>query len=615
MHLTDVERGWHFGASTTEMDQIVNFRLEDMARSLAREAPGLWMFKQLVCLSIMMCSVNQKCNALQSIIGVFLKSCNTPQRVIECLHHMGISVSQQSILFAINSLSQEATDTIRAMGQTLTVGYTYDNVDIDFKHSTSTIENVGDTLAHLTAGFVFRLDHGATPDMFKCSDSLYSHNHGPTYFHQYRERYSDPDEIEKIPVVKLCYTPCRMMDISEASVEGNINVISSLLAQAGVGDPRDVSDSQAQSIVDITRHVLLFHGDLGTYERVMSILEHRSLETTPVRRFQFMVFIFGLFHLKMAAADAIWRIFIKDKSSHSDPTSLMYFVSKMRPHDSGKIASGPRFRQMHEVITRAGVALRLDAWREAASARNAEWTTLEKFAASQPSPQLLEEMAIELVRAHASSERDQVFENTGLLHRYLSLYEELSYGMNSGDIGRVEAVYPQWTLLFKATGKHKYAAAIINSMRIIRYNTLVNPTGQPGKFRALDWIQEDNNLKTKVIHGGSNSNYTKEHVIKESVLINLYRSCHANIERNFHLSALTTAHAPADIAMTMRIVCELMTASRPNYFEAGRKCRFAVPDMINKGQVALNEGYTVGEEQAEGGIDFEDINEDDIAVD
>lgn len=34
--------------------------------------------------------------------------------------------------------------------------------------------------------------------------------------------------------------------------------------------------------------------------------------------------------------------------------------------------------------------------------------------------------------------------------------------------------------------------------RAIRYNMLVNPKGKPACFRAVDWVQEFNNLLTKV---------------------------------------------------------------------------------------------------------------------
>ncbi|KAL1749597.1 hypothetical protein FB107DRAFT_294922 [Schizophyllum commune] len=570
--LTDIEHGWHFKATSASKDQIMSVQLEDMARSISQDAPELWRFlgallrgrkrceeadedgdvvmtgpsaatqrrreytasmKQLVCTSILMHGTNQKCNAFQSIIGIYLKSCNTPERVVDCLHRMGLSISQDSIYNAVNSLSSEATENLREMGQSLTVGYTYDNMDINFALATSSIDNLGDTLAHMTAGFVFHLDHGATPEMFACSDQLYEHSpynprhliqdrpqysfsfisqlhredptaaphpsglsrrdrfnrwkflytlvhDGPEYFHQFRSVLKGPELIDPIPLVKLRSAPLRMMDKSEASVSGNIDVISDILRQAGLGDVHDVANTRAQAhLVDITRYVLLFHGDLGTYERVMSVIEHRSLESTPFRRFQFIVFIFGLFHLKMAAADAIWRIFLRNKCGKGDPNSVLHLVSLMRPHDSNKIGSNPRFRQMHEVIMHVGAVLRLDAWREAAGSR-APYSSLDEFAASKPSLDDLEAAASLLVLSHVprgcdtydarhkpSAARDGVFENTALIHRYFLLYEELSDAMNTGDIGRVEVVFAPWVLLFKATGKHKYANAMIKSLSIL----------------------------------------------------------------------------------------------------------------------------------------------------
>ncbi|KAI5822356.1 hypothetical protein K523DRAFT_288205 [Schizophyllum commune Tattone D] len=635
--------------------------------------------------------VNQKCNAFQAIIGIYLKSCNTPERVVDCLSRMGLSISQDSVYNAVDSLSREATETLQTMGRSLIVGYNYDNLDFNFAHATSTIENAGDTLAHFTAGFMFYLDHGASPRIFECSEHLYRYSQynpnrivtpvvqhpfitisniheesphpsglsrrqrfdawvflstliefGPEYFRKFRGVFSAPESVEKIPVVKLRCAPCRTMNISEASVSGNINVVGDLLRQAGVGDPGDNDRSASDAdLVDITRHILLFHGDLGTYERVQSILKHRSIEKTPYRRFQFMFFVFGLFHLKMAAADAIWRIFLKDKSSHGDPTSLMHLVSIMRPNDSLKIGSNPRFRQMHEVITRIGAVFRLDAWREAAARRNPQWTTLELFATAQPSAALLQEIAYELVRAHVptgentfdlhiqpSQSRDQAYGNTAQLHRYFLLYEELSYGMNHGDIGRVESVYPEWILLFKATGKHKYASAMTESLstlyadyfpadlrRIIRYNMLVNPAGKAGKFRALDWVQEEKNLHTKIIHGGSNSNYTQEHVIKESVLIDLYRSCHEDMDQNFNLTSLTTAHAPANLDISMRVASDSLKTSRPHDRQPGRRSNFHIPDMLDLGMAKLWEPIVDAEDRTmEDGLNCTTIDSDDIAV-
>ncbi|KAF8183269.1 hypothetical protein K438DRAFT_1444381, partial [Mycena galopus ATCC 62051] len=85
--------------------------------------------KTAVMISIMMQSRNSKCNALESVFGIFLHSTNTPEKVIQALAHMGISISPTAIHRAIHSLSGETFETLRDMGETLLVGYAYDNFD------------------------------------------------------------------------------------------------------------------------------------------------------------------------------------------------------------------------------------------------------------------------------------------------------------------------------------------------------------------------------------------------------------------------------------------------------------------------------------------------------
>src|ERR1700678_2790378 len=124
-------------------------------------------------ISIMMQSRNAKCNVLESVFGIFLHLTNTPQKVIQVLSHMGISISISAIHTAIHSLSLETHETLRAMGQTLIVGYAYDNFDIDFKTAVPTIEKIGDTLTHLTSGTLIMLEHGVQQEDLMCSEELW----------------------------------------------------------------------------------------------------------------------------------------------------------------------------------------------------------------------------------------------------------------------------------------------------------------------------------------------------------------------------------------------------------------------------------------------------------
>ncbi|KAI5999085.1 hypothetical protein EDD15DRAFT_2160888, partial [Pisolithus albus] len=117
--------------------------------------------------------LNQKSNALQSLLGLFLQSAHAPYKVIDTLAHLGISVSTDTINRAIQSLSQESQNSLQRLGQSLLASYTYDNFDVDLKHDTLTVEKSNDSLKHLTSGLMFPLVHGVTLDDLKCSEDLW----------------------------------------------------------------------------------------------------------------------------------------------------------------------------------------------------------------------------------------------------------------------------------------------------------------------------------------------------------------------------------------------------------------------------------------------------------
>jgi hypothetical protein len=124
-------------------------------------------------MSVMMQSSNQRCNTLQSAVGMFLESCNTPETVQELLAHMGISVSTMAINDMVNSLSKEAHTEIQRLGQSLQVAYAYDNLDIDLKHTVPSVEKDSVTLIHLTSGTLLPLDDTIALDDLDCSEELW----------------------------------------------------------------------------------------------------------------------------------------------------------------------------------------------------------------------------------------------------------------------------------------------------------------------------------------------------------------------------------------------------------------------------------------------------------
>ncbi|KAF5324267.1 hypothetical protein D9619_011146 [Psilocybe cf. subviscida] len=433
--------------------------------------------------------------------------------------------------------------------------------------------------------------------------------HGPACLKRFSKENGQPKPINQIPVHQTTQIPCRAMNIKESTADGNIEVIETLLRQGGIGDPRDAGFDPAND-VDMSEYVVFAHGDLLTKERVESAQKSRRIEDTPKRRFQFVVFIPGLFHFKMAAADAIWRTWVQPVAGRKDPNSLSRHIGILRPEETGKFASKPGFRRMHDVIHHDIWASMLDCWKLEVAREDPRWVSLNAFAHDKPSWDLIIKLSNRIARKHIGTthtisderfkpleKRDIVNENQLLRNRDELLYLELSHAMNNGDIGRVEATFLPWVYMFRATGKHKYAAHTVRFMfhlrefyppelaQLIRMNWLCNPTGKPGGFRGVDWLVERNNLYTKVIYGGSGSNRTIDRIIEESILIEHFRTCHITVENGFHLQHRTIHHAKPDMTRTLEQLGRHFDEVSPHLFNLERKLErvHAVPDQVEEG--------------------------------
>jgi uncharacterized protein (UPF0179 family) len=117
-------------------------------------------------------------------------------------------------------------------------------------------------------------------------------------------------------------------------------------------------------------------------------------------------------------------------------------------------------------------------------------------------------------------------------------------------------------------------------------NILCNPTGQPGKFCAIDWWIEYNNLFLKVsqvisieiimtltsqkrIYGGKFSNHTKACIIKESPLIEVFKNTQIQVGKLFQLDRHTMWHSPAKLQKTFNALGVYERQEQANEFVGG----------------------------------------------
>ena len=173
----------------------------------------------------------------------------------------------------------------------------------------------------------------------------------------------------------------------------------------------------------------------------------------------------------MACTDAIWRIHIEPKMGRGDPTRFFKYIRHLRPRETGKFGSGPGFRRMHDAIHHTIWADILDCWRIAADQQG--FTSIAEFAKSEPGWDVICQISDLMVNRYLpgrdfqdiqdkpDSERDQRFENQSLLKQHGLLYLVFSRAINFGDVGWILQLFPYWIAIFTATGKHKYAAHMI----------------------------------------------------------------------------------------------------------------------------------------------------------
>ncbi|EKM49482.1 uncharacterized protein PHACADRAFT_201738 [Phanerochaete carnosa HHB-10118-sp] len=298
--------------------------------------------------------------------------------------------------------------------------------------------------------------------------------YGPQYFCQFALSLEPPETFDAIPLSKTECTPAKAMNIPNFTVARNIKTIVNLLKQRGIysedsaphrPQTQQTSSSDASDDKDdddkmkrpkpIDNYIVLFHGDLGTGKRIAQALKHCAIEKSPWDWLQFVIYIFSLFHLKMAYANAIWHMFIQPLLARLNLMSVMHHVTILQEKETGIIGKDPGFWRMHQIITHNRRCRHLNCWQ----------TEIHKCEGHET----LENTGERIDTLQSMPERDEQFENGLVINKYYLLYEQLTYAMNVSNTESVEACLVPWTLIFKAVRKHKYAAEMIKHMTNVHF--------------------------------------------------------------------------------------------------------------------------------------------------
>ena len=132
-----------------------------------------------------------------------------------------------------------------------------------------------------------------------------------------------------IGVEKSTQEPACAMHIKALSNDGNIEIIENLEHQLGT----------KSKWYDL--YVCLCHGDLGTQECHDSTMFFCAVESSSQNRLQWLMTVPGIFHVQMAAVDAIWRTHISGHALHSNKGGTYKLFETLHPRDFMRLNSNP----------------------------------------------------------------------------------------------------------------------------------------------------------------------------------------------------------------------------------------------------------------------------------
>ena len=304
---------------------------------------------------------------------------NAPERIINVLAHGGWSVSVMSIVNMVKALTKEQKSILRGLSTDGLCAIAYDNLDFDFKVKELTLENPGG-FASITTGTFLPLSPEMTPSSLQFSKELWEKSslnpHGtkdsmppsiptPRYImgqiieahphiklamlwfikdiliknylpDEYKDLLGPVPSSKWIPIRKTVQHPAHAMHIKASSTDGNVEIVENMEHQLGTAD--QWYDS----------HVHLCHGDLGTQECHDTTMSFHSIEKSRKNRLQWLIPIPGVFHIRMAAVDAIWRMHIRDKNMQENSGGTFKLFHTLCPKDSLKLTTNPGYHMLND---------------------------------------------------------------------------------------------------------------------------------------------------------------------------------------------------------------------------------------------------------------------------
>lgn len=284
-----------------------------------------------------------------------------------------------------------------------------------------------------------------------------------SYEHRDSSILKPPPAVNQLPWGESHKTTQYMLPtahIDESTYEGNDEIVAAVLTRLGFGG----ADEQKRIGLE---HIVVWVGDQLTVSRLRGLQGLRSHDWNSFERMEWMIPMFGWFHLQMAFANSLHAQYYGSKATLGF-SHAFDILQRKGLHTTS--TQGTFHHIFEEALFIVGVARFRDLWRvvtgvedlgelrkkNAAELYDLATKIWESFASTA---------AMVRLRQSDDEDADELLPITIRFNRDLLDYFELDEAMRAGDVGRMEDMLPRLLFRFVGGGNNKYAIEILELLQ------------------------------------------------------------------------------------------------------------------------------------------------------
>ncbi|KAF9537692.1 hypothetical protein CPC08DRAFT_808667 [Agrocybe pediades] len=644
-----------FASPSTELSEkhLLSLDFQDLQDKVQVDAPVLWKIIKhaatsqrkevpvqkknnpdlvaVSCIAQMQYSRSRHQNKFQKVWSMYFKACGLSARAFDAVHALGLSMSHRWAIDAYGTLSDRAMKEVQQAVLKKPWHISHDNVNIPLRVFSQRLDNQSRFIS-ATAATIWVLPDRAllpantNPDfnryralhsqtIFKYEDILYGqpekdkrikaqHQHRilmvllqssdfADYKHHGNHVFNPPPPVEQLPIGPdnaIRQYVLGTAEEEEASYEGTLKVMAEFMKQLNLHTTEEEKKTA-------TGRFIAWIGDQLTVDRLRGLWKYRHEDHNSFDRMDYMLPVFGWFHLVMALANSLHKQYLGTASGTGGLRHAFDLLK--RKGLVTQATKGPFWHHLDEAIHHISDAHFRAAWIQTSGVESL--AELKK-----KTPTQLKSLAEDVYHTHCSRialtrleakkepEQDHVRKQWIMWNCDVLPYLELRDAIKAGDVGRMEDLLPVLLFRFAGGGNSKYAIEILELLQglhqewpdgvknyVKTWCWLMNRTGKENNYLPYDLGQEETIADIKVNYRSLGPGATMEYMKKVSPIIPVLKNIQRHIENQFKTTSRGARHGSPDAERDIALLTAQYVKSKIYEEVPGREVKNAADKSLD----------------------------------